>query len=118
MNENQHTALRISAVLLSYVIIACAIACVMQMIDTGGWAGIDAERFHEMARMIVNGFTPYVSFVDPKPPLLFFVIAAMDLVQPPCLLDIPVITLINILCALLVFYIGNKDYGYISGFSA
>jgi hypothetical protein len=118
MNENQHTALRISAVLLSYVIIACAIACVMQMIDTGGWAGIDAERFHEMARMIVNGFTPYVSFVDPKPPLLFFVVAAMDLVQPPGLLDIPVITLINILCALLVFYIGNKDYGYISGFSA
>ena len=90
----------------------------MQMIDTGGWAGVDAERFHEMARMIINGFAPYVSFADPKPPLLFFVVAVMDLVQPPGSLDLPVITVINMLCAIMIFYIGNKDYGYISGFSS
>jgi hypothetical protein len=90
----------------------------MQKIDTGGWAGVDAERFHQMARMIINGFTPYVSFVDPKPPLLFFVVAIMDLVEPPGSLDLSVITMINIICAILVFYIGNKDYGYVSGFSA
>jgi hypothetical protein len=118
MNENRRTSLQISAVILSYVIIACVIACVMQKIDTGGWAGVDAERFHEMARIIINGFTPYVSFIDPKPPLLFFVVTAMDLVQPAGLLDIPVITSINIICALLLFYIGNRDYGYISGFFA
>ncbi|MFA5331471.1 MAG: hypothetical protein WC342_03750 [Methanoregula sp.] len=90
----------------------------MQKIDTGGWAGVDAERFHEMARIIINGFTPYISYVDPKPPLLFFVVSAMDLVQPAGFLDLPVITSINIICALLLFYIGNKDYGYLSGFFA
>jgi uncharacterized membrane protein len=118
VDDDRRIYLQLIAVSLSYIIIAGIIACVMQKIDTGGWAGVDAERFHEMARMIINGFAPYVSFVDPKPPLLFFVVAAMDLVQPPGLLDTPVITLINIVCALLVFYIGNKDYGYISGFSA
>lgn len=90
----------------------------MLTIDTGGWAGVDAERFHEMARIIINGFTPYISYVDPKPPLLFFVVSAMDLVQPAGFLDVPVMTSINIFCALLLFYIGNKDYGYISGFFA
>jgi hypothetical protein len=118
MHEDRRAALKTGAVIFSYGVTASVIAWVMQAIDTGGWAGVDADRFHEMARMIINGFTPYVSFVDPKPPLLYFVVAAMDLVQPPGLLDIPVITLINILCALLVFYIGNKDYGWISGFSA
>lgn len=118
MNENRRTSLQISAVILSYVIIACVIAWMMQKIDTGGWAGVDAERFHEMARIIINGFTPYVSYIDPKPPLLFFVVSAMDIVQPAGFLDIPVITSINIICAFLLFYIGNKDYGYISGFFA
>ena len=118
MDENRRTSLKISAVILSYVIIACVIAWMMQKIDTGGWAGVDAERFHEMARIIINGFTPYISYIDPKPPLLFFVVSAMDIVQPAGLLDIPVITSINIICAFLLFYIGNKDYGYISGFFA
>lgn len=112
------TRLKIGAVLLLYITIAIVIAAIMQRVDTGGWAGADADRFHEMARIIINGFTPYVSYIDPKPPLLFFVVSGMDLVQPPGLLDLPVITSINIICALLIFYIGNKDYGYISGFSA
>jgi hypothetical protein len=90
----------------------------MTIIDTGGWAGVDAERFHQMARMIINGFTPYVSFVDPKPPLLFFVVSAMDLVEPPGTLDMPVIAGINALCAFLIYTIGRTDYGNISGFSA
>jgi hypothetical protein len=118
MDENRRIFLKILAVTVSYVTVACIIAAIMQRIDTGGWAGIDAERFHYMARMIINGFAPYVSFVDPKPPLVFFVVAAMDFAGTPGFLDIPVITGINILCALLVFYIGNKDYGYIAGFFA
>lgn len=118
MDENRRTFLKILAVAVSYVAVACVIAAIMQRIDTGGWAGVDADRFHYMARMIINGFAPYVSFIDPKPPLIFFVVAIMDLAGAPGFLDIPVITGINILCALLVFYIGNKDYGYIPGFFA
>jgi len=118
MKENQRIHLQLLAVIVSYVTVACLIAVLMQKIDTGGWAGVDADRFHYMARMIINGFAPYVSFIDPKPPLIFFVVAAMDLTGAPGFLDLPVITGINILCALLVFYIGNKDYGYISGFFA
>jgi hypothetical protein len=118
MGDDQRFYLRLGAVILPYALIAIAIASVMQTIDTGGWASVDAERFHEMARIIINGFTPYVSYIDPKPPLLFFVVSAMDLVQPAGFLDVPVITSINIICALLLFYIGNKDYGYLSGFFA
>ncbi|MFA6331394.1 MAG: glycosyltransferase family 39 protein [Methanoregula sp.] len=118
MKENRRISLQLLAVIVSYIAIACIIAAVMQRIETGGWAGVDAERFHYMARMIINGFAPYVSFIDPKPPLVFFVVAAMDLTGSPGLLDIPVITVINIVCSLLVFYIGNRDYGYIPGFFA
>ena len=118
MKENQRIHLQMVAVIVSYVAIACIIAAIMQRVETGGWNGIDAERFHYMARMIINGFAPYVSFIDPKPPLVFFVVSVMDLAGPPGLLDIPVVTGINIVCALLIFYIGNKDYGYISGFFA
>src|SRR5208337_1663669 len=118
LKENPRIHLQLVAVIVSYVMVACIIAAIMQRVETGGWAGVDAERFHYMARMIINGFAPYVSFVDPKPPLVFFVVAVMDLAGSPGLLDIPVITGINIICALLVFYIGNKDYGYTSGFFA
>lgn len=118
MNNKQRIILKICLLLLSYIIVAITIAVIMHKIDTGGWAGVDAERFHEMARIIINGFNPYISYIDPKPPLLFYVVAAMDLVQPAGFLDVPVITSINIICAFLLFYIGNKDYGYLSGFFA
>jgi hypothetical protein len=116
--EDRRFLLRVGAVFFTYFILACLIGVLMHRIDTGGWSGVDAERFHQMARMIVNGFAPYVSFADPKPPLLYFVVAAMDCVQPPGSLDLPVITVLNIICALMIFYIGKKDYGYISGFSS
>ena len=110
--------LQYAAVIVVYAAIACTIAALMQCVETGGWSGVDAERFHYMARMIVNGFAPYVSFVDPKPPTIYFVVAVMDSAAAPGVLDIPVVTGINILCALLIFYIGNREYGYISGFFA
>jgi len=113
-----YTCLKTGGVLICYILVSYTIACVMQTIDTGGWAGVDAERFHQMARMIINGFTPYVSFVDPKPPLLFFVVSLMDLMQPPGTLDLPVMTSINVFCAILIYYIGSRDYGYVSGFTA
>ena len=118
MTLNRHICQTFCLVISTYGIMAIAIACMMQVIDTGGWAGVDADRFHEMARIIINGFTPYVNYIDPKPPLLFFTVSAMDLVQPSGVMDLPVITLINISCALLVFSIGYRDYGYISGFFA
>ena len=110
--------LQYAAVIVVYAAIACTIAALMQCVETGGWSGVDAERFHYMARMIVNGFAPYVSFVDPKPPSIYFVVAVMDSAAAPGVLDIPVVTGINVLCALLIFYIGNREYGYISGFFA
>jgi uncharacterized membrane protein len=118
MTLNRRACLKFCAVIFTYGIIAIVIACAMHAVNTGAWAGVDADRFHEMARIIINGFTPYISFIDPKPPLLFFAVSAMDLVQPPGAMDLPVITLINILCALLVYYIGKKDYGFISGYTA
>lgn len=113
-----HILLQHIAVVLVYLVLASVITCIMLRIDTGGWTGVDADRFHSMARMIINGFTPYVSFIDPKPPLLYFTVAAMDLLEPAGSLDVPVIALMNVICALIIYRIGKDDYGYVAGFTA
>jgi 4-amino-4-deoxy-L-arabinose transferase-like glycosyltransferase len=56
--------------------------------------------------------------VDPKPPLLFFMVSAMDLIAPAGSVDILVMSGVNVLCAILIYWIGRNDYGNISGFSA
>jgi hypothetical protein len=71
-----------------------------------------------MAEVIIGGFKPYIDFVDPKPPLLFFMVSAMDLIAPAGSVDILVMSGVNVLCALLIYWIGRNDYGNISGFSA
>ena len=106
--------------LASYCIVAAVIAVIMfaVQIRAGTWTDLDAGRFHEMARMIINGFEPYVSYIDPKPPLLFFTVAAMDTISPAGSLDILFMTIINIACALLIWKIGWEDYGCLAGYTA
>jgi hypothetical protein len=71
-----------------------------------------------MARMILTGLRPYVDYIDPKPPLLFFTVSGMDLVAPGGSLDIPVMTALNIAAACCVWKIGWEDYGFLAGYSA
>ncbi len=101
-----------------YLVVAASIAAIMYHVSSGGWAGIDADRFHYMARIIIEGFTPYVDFVDPKPPLLYAVVALMDLAAPAQSIDIAVMAAINVISALIVYILGKEDYGQVTGFFA
>jgi len=109
------------AVVLSYSLVAAIIASLIFILTntgTNAWAGVDGERFHYMAEVILSGLTPYVDYIDPKPPLLYFTIAGIDLLTPPGSVDIVVVSLLNILSALLIRKIGRDEYGEIAGYSA
>jgi hypothetical protein len=107
-------------VLVCYSGVAALIAVLMYLVSGSGsaWLTFDADRFHAMAEVIIGGFKPYIDFVDPKPPLLFFMVSAMDLLAPAGSVDILVMSGVNVLCAILIYWIGRNDYGNISGFSA
>jgi len=107
-------------VLVCYSGVAALVATLMYLVSGSGsaWLTFDADRFHAMAEVIIGGFKPYIDFVDPKPPLLFFMVSAMDLLAPAGSVDILVMSAVNVLCAILIYWIGRNDYGNISGFSA
>jgi len=110
----------LAVVLVCYSAVAALIAVLMYLVSGSGsaWLTFDADRFHAMAEVIIGGFKPYIDFVDPKPPLLFFMVSAMDLLAPAGSVDILVMSAVNVLCAILIYWIGRNDYGNISGFSA
>jgi len=110
----------LAVVLVCYSGVAALIAVLMYLLSGSGsaWLTFDADRFHAMAEVIIGGFKPYIDFVDPKPPLLFFTVSAMDLLAPAGSVDILVMSGVNVICAVLIYWIGRDDYGNISGFSA
>jgi hypothetical protein len=55
MREEHPNDLKLFAVPLIFLAVAIVTAVFMQQIDSGGWAGTDAERFHEMASIIISG---------------------------------------------------------------
>ena len=110
----------LAVVLVCYSGVAALIAVLMYLVSgsASAWIPFDADRFHAMAEVIIGGFKPYIDFVDPKPPLLFFTVSLMDLIAPAGSVDIIVMSAVNVLCAILIYWIGRNDYGNISGFSA
>ncbi len=119
-NKRISPSVKIFLGLLSYLFLAAVIATVMYslQVHSSAWTSLDADRFHQMAKMIIDGSEPYVSYIDPKPPLLFFTIALMDLISPAGSIDILIMTVLNIICALLIWKIGWEDYGCFAGYTA
>jgi hypothetical protein len=109
---------RAATALLMFLAIAAVIALAMDTLSHNSLAGVDGERFHAMASAIISGLLPYVDFVDPKPPLIYFVITAIDWFAPDGGLDIPLMAGINVLSALLIWHLGNEEYGNIAGLFA
>lgn len=105
---------------IAYCLLAASIAIIMftLQVHSSDWTSLDADRFHRMASMIINGSEPYVSYIDPKPPLLFFTIALMDIISPAGSIDIFVMTVLNVICAMMIWKIGWEDYGCLAGYSA
>jgi hypothetical protein len=119
-NQRLKPYVKFTVGLLAYCILASAIAILMYslQVHSSAWTSLDADRFHRMAQMIINGSEPYVSYIDPKPPLLFFTIALMDIISPAGSIDILLMTIINVICALLIWKIGWEDYGCLAGYTA
>jgi hypothetical protein len=111
---------RFAMILVSYSAVAALFAYIMGALSLNEsmWASFDAYRFHSMAETIIAGLTPYIDFVDPKPPLLYFTVALMDLIAPAGSIDIPVIAGINVITALLIWRIGEGEYGTVAGYAA
>jgi hypothetical protein len=109
-----------AVVIGGYTLVAGCIGMIMALLGGTGctWISYDAQRFHAMAEAILSGLSPYIAYIDPKPPLLFFTVAAMDALAPAGTLDIPLMTGLNIAAAALVFAIGREVYGWISGVTA
>lgn len=106
--------------LLAYCLLAASIAIIMYSLEvhSSAWTSLDADRFHQMAQIIINGSEPYVSYIDPKPPLLFFTITLMDIISPAGSIDILFMTILNVICAVMIWKIGWEDYGCLAGYSA
>jgi hypothetical protein len=109
-----------AVVIAGYTLVAGCIGVIMALLGGTGcaWISYDAQRFHAMAEAILAGLSPYIAYIDPKPPLLFFTVAAMDALAPAGTLDIPLMTALNIGAASLVFFIGREVYGWVSGVTA
>jgi len=108
-------------VFITYFAITVCITSLLLILSDSSlatWAGVDARRFHDMAATIIQGLTPYVDYVDPKPPLLYAVVAGMDLLAPAGSIDLFVIAGLNVVSALLIWDLGRKEYGQVAGFAA
>jgi hypothetical protein len=82
------------------------------------WATYDMQRFYAMAQVIVNGATPYLSYQDNKPPLIYFTLAVPVLLGQKLLGGLVLVGACNFASALLVMGMGWKLYGRFAGFLA
>ncbi|MCK9590495.1 MAG: hypothetical protein M0Q91_00605 [Methanoregula sp.] len=119
-NKHIKPSVKVALGFVAYCLLAATIAIIMYtlQVHSSAWTSLDADRFHQMALMIINGSEPYVTYIDPKPPLLFFTIALMDILSPAGSIDILFMTILNVVCAMLIWKIGWEDYGCLAGYSA
>jgi hypothetical protein len=82
------------------------------------WATYDMQRFYAMAQVIVNGATPYLSYQDNKPPLIYFTLAIPVFLGQKLLGGLALVAACNFISALLVLGMGWRLYGRFAGFLA
>ncbi|OPY29142.1 MAG: hypothetical protein A4E28_01052 [Methanocella sp. PtaU1.Bin125] len=94
-----------------FLVIALAMAALVNLFSGSVWALGDTRIFFHMAEVILQGGTPYVDFKDPKPPLIFFLLTlplALDAGMSGGLL---LVAAANFLSAVVVMAIGWRLYG-------
>lgn len=84
----------------------------------GIWTVGDTKIFFKMADLIIGGGTPYVDFADPKPPLIFFTLAVLDMLGEKIFGGLLLVVLCNLGSAILVMAMAWKLYGRLPGFAA
>ncbi len=115
-NLSDRTFLICSMLLFGIIILVMLYASSLFM--NSPWANYDTARLQEMAKAIVNGSTPYVDYVDPKPPLLFDVLALPELLGQRFLGGLLLVGLCNLVSAFVVMKIGWELYGRSAGLLA
>ena len=78
----------------------------------------DTGRFFAMAKVILNGGTPYLDYQDPKPPLIFFTLAPLAYVGQPFLGGLLLVGICDLASAVLVMEIARAPYGRQAGLLA
>lgn len=78
----------------------------------------DTGRFYSMARVILNGATPYLDYQDPKPPLIFFILTLPLLFGQQFLGGLLLVAICNMVSAILVMMIAREFYGRFAGLAA
>ncbi len=82
------------------------------------WMVGDTKLFFQMAGVILHGGTPYVDFMDPKPPLIYFTLAVPMALGTQLTGGLLLVGLCNFASALLVTKMAWKLYGRLSGLLA
>jgi hypothetical protein len=82
------------------------------------WMKYDTGRFFDMADTILRGGTPYVDFMDPKPPLIFFTLVPLSFLGLKMAGGYVLVALFNLASALLIFKAGWRLYGRFAGMLA
>jgi hypothetical protein len=111
----------LGVVLAFYTGVAALIALLMYLAAGGGssWLAIDTGRLRALAEAMVGGFGPYLNLVEQKPPLLPFTAALLGLApRAGAAGSIAILSAVNVLAALLVYWVGRSLYGNLRGFSA
>jgi len=82
------------------------------------WMVGDTKLFFRMAEVIVSGGVPYVDFVDPKPPLIFFTLAAPVALGQQLSGGLLLVGACNFISALVVMRMAHGLYGRARGLLA
>jgi Na+/melibiose symporter-like transporter len=102
---------------LAYGALALIITCLAAIFIQNIWMVGDTKLFFRMTELILSGGTPYVDFMDPKPPLMFFILTVPAMLGRQLYGGLMLVGLCNFLSALVVMRMGERLYGRLPGFA-
>jgi 4-amino-4-deoxy-L-arabinose transferase-like glycosyltransferase len=103
---------------VSFLAIAVALAALAGTFSGSIWSIGDTRIFYRMADLIVQGGTPYVDFKDPKPPLIFFLLAVPQALGAGIAGGLLLAGFANFISAVVIMKIGWRLYGRGAGLLA
>lgn len=94
-----------------FLAIALAMAALVNLFSSSIWSLGDTRIFFHMAEVIVQGGTPYVDYKDPKPPLIFFLLALPVAMGSNMTGGLLLVAIANFASAVVLMAIGWRLYG-------
>jgi|AGTN01.2.fsa_nt_gi hypothetical protein len=101
-----------------FLSIALAMSALAGIFSGSIWSLGDTRIFFRMADLILQGGTPYVDFRDPKPPLIFFLLAVPQALGAGMAGGLLLTAIANFVSAAAVMKIGWRLYGRGAGLAA